>query len=66
MNFGDIGSLVAAVTPRVCLMVLGCAVLTWMIFTGDYRIIAVFMADGTREVGEWSGLYEALTRVVTP
>lgn len=42
------------------------ALLSWMIWTGDYRLIAAFMVDGTREVGEWSGLYEALTRVVTP
>lgn len=46
-------------------MVVGGAVLIYMIVTGDYRLIWSAMASGVDEVTSWTWLYDALTRIVT-
>lgn len=57
---------VAPLLPRALATLGASAVLAYMIVTGDYRLIWSAMESGVAAVSEWLGLYDALTRVVTP
>jgi hypothetical protein len=60
---------VGALAPRLpgaLATVLGSAVLLYLIVTGDYRVVWSAMASGVDALSEWTGLYDALTRVAAP
>ena len=56
----------SALLPRAVSAFAAGAVLAWMVATGDYRLVVAEMESGVNGVGEWSGLYDSLTRIAKP